>query len=245
MPVGLAERARGINNKNLSGTRRRRQSSAQPKEALNARGQRSRERIKLAVREVLNETGYNNVRLQDAAARAGVATGLFYHYFRDLREAIAEVATDVFAVLVEDAPAVHANQHPYDWIYQNHLNVVQQFSRNPGVLHCLFGLSGNYEEFDVIWKDNAHLWNLQVAKFLQKEAKILPAQSEPFAFVLGAMTEGVIYQSLIRHTEDLSGLVKAPEDIAEIIAVMWYRAIFLSDPPSDLLRPSGRKLTGG
>jgi hypothetical protein len=36
-----------------------------------------------------------------------------------------------------------------------------------------------------------------------------------------------------------------PEDIADVLAVMWYRAIYLEDPPRERLRPAGRRLIGG
>jgi len=224
--------------------RARRPSSAQPKESLNARGLRSRERIKSAVRDVLNDRGFRNIRLQDVTERAGVASGLFYHYFRDLREAVAEVASDFFDTVVEDTESLHEYHDPYDWIYQNHCNVVDRFARNPGILACLFGLSGDYEEFDKIWKQNAHIWNLQVADFLQESAKFTAENARRMAFVLGATTEGVIYQALIRHTEDLFEFGEQPEDIAEVIAVMWYRTIFLRDPPTEKLRAPGRRLIG-
>ena len=71
-----------------------------------------------------------------------------------------------------------------------------------------------------------------------------PSVAERMGFVLGAMTEGVIYQALIRRTEDLVKLGGRPEDIAEVIAVMWHRAIFLSNPPPDKLHAPGRKLAG-
>ena len=63
-----------------------------PCDALNERGLRSRERLKRAARDVLNERGYRKIRTQDVTERAGVASGLFYHYFRDLREVVAEVS---------------------------------------------------------------------------------------------------------------------------------------------------------
>lgn len=224
--------------------RTRRRSSAQPKAALNQRGKRSRERLKRAAREVLNEKGYRNIRLQDVTERAGVASGLFYHYFRDLREVVAEVSSDFFDALVEDAKSLADYHEPYDWIFQNHRNVVERFSRNPGILACLFGLSGDYEEFDGIWKKNAHAWNLQVADFLQETAGFPAENAKRLAFVLGATTEGVIYQALIRHTEDLFEFGEQPEDIAEVIAVIWHRTIFLRDPPAEKLRAPGRRLIG-
>ena len=133
---------------------------------------------------------------------------------------------------------------PYNWIYQNHRDVVGRFAQNPGVLAVLFGLAGDYEEFDVIWKRNAHEWNLQVAGFLQARAGFERSNAERMGFVLGAMIEGVIYQALIRRTDDLFEFGSEPKDIAETSAVMWYRAIFLRNPPMKLLGETGKHLAG-
>jgi hypothetical protein len=121
---------------------------------------------------------------------------------------------------------------------------VRRFAANPGILACLFGLAGDYDEFDRIWKQNAHNWNLRIASYLRHETEFDSAQARRMAFVLGAMTEGVIYQALIRRTEDLIQLGGRPEDVADGLAVMWYRAIFLENPPSERLRSSGRRLMG-
>lgn len=219
-----------------------RRASVQPAELLNQRGLRSRNRLKDAARDVLNELGYRKLRVQDVTERAGAASGLFYRYFHDLREIVAEIASDFFEVLVADTGTLKVSDDPYDWIYGNHCYVVKCFADNPGILACLFGLAGDYEEFDAIWKKNAHNWNLQVADFLRTEAGFGESRAERMGYVLGAMTEGVIYQSLIRHTEDLYTLGSHPNDIAEIIAVMWYRAIFLSEPPAGKLGATGRRL---
>ena len=58
-----------------------------------------------------------------------------------------------------------ASEHRYDWIFDNLSNVVGRFAQNPGILACLFGLAGDYAEFDQIWKENAHQWNLRVAEY--------------------------------------------------------------------------------
>lgn len=200
--------------------------------------------MKSAARDVLNEKGYRNIRVQDVTERAGVASGLFYHYFRDLREVVAEVSSDFFDELVAAAESLEDYEDPYDWIFENHRSVVERFARNPGILACLFGLAGDYEEFDRIWKRNAHIWNLQVADFVQQTTGLVTDNAREVAFMLGAMTEGVIYQALIRRTEDLVELAQQPEDIAEAIAVMWYRMIFLRDPPREKLSAPGSRLVG-
>lgn len=224
-----------------TGTRR---TAIHPQEALQPRALRSRELLKEATREALNERGFRSLRVQDVTARAGLANGLFYRYFQDLGAAVAEVCAAVFDELLEQTRGLTDFSDPYGWIYENHRAVVAVFARNPGVLACFFGLATDYAEFDTIWKRNAHVWNLQVARFLQEAAGLTKASAERMGFVLGAMTEGMIYQELIRHTEDLVKLGRRPEDIAEVIAVMWYRTIFLRNPPPNRLRAPGRKVTG-
>ena len=241
-----------MKTKNNSGFARTRKKSVpaskgsyvKPTALLNARGLRSRERLKEAARVVLNEKGYHSLRVQDITERAGVANGLFYRYFHDLREIVAEICSDFFDRLVGAGGTLEVGDEPYDWIYQNHRDVVERFARNPGVLAVLFGLAGDYEEFASIWQRNAHDWNLQVAEFLQSSAGFERSHAERMGFVLGAMIEGVIYQALIRHTDDLFEFGGKPEDIAEISAVMWYRTIFLDNPPLDLLRETGKHLAG-
>ncbi len=229
-----------MNGKSRGRTERR--ASVQPPAALNARGLRSRERLKRAAREVLNERGFRLLRVQDVTERAGVATGLFYRYFHDLREVAAELAQDFFEELIADADPGAGHGHPYEWIFHSLSGAVTRFAENPGILACMFGLAGDYEEFDQIWKENAHRWNLRVAQFLRREADFDAAHARRMGFVLGAMTEGVIHQALIRRTEDLLEFGRRPEDVADVLSVMWYRAIFLADPPRDRLRASGRRL---
>jgi AcrR family transcriptional regulator len=205
---------------------------------------RSRERLKQAARELLNEHGFSKLRVQDVTERAGVATGLFYRYFHDLREIAEELSRDFFADLLTDVDPRDADEHRYDWIYGVLSSAVRRFAENPGILACLFGLAGDYAEFDQIWKQNAHRWNLRVAEYLRRETGCDAGQARRMGFMLGAMTEGVIYQALIRQTDDLVESGGKPEDVADKLAVMWYRAIFLEDPPLDRLRPAGRRLVG-
>ena len=218
-------------------------STAQPRDSLNERGLRSRNKLKRAARDLLNKRGLGSLRVHDIGRSAGVAAGLFYRYFRDLREIVAEICQDFFTELLSDPALSVECQDRYEWIFRNHCVLVSGFAENPGILACLFGLSGDYAEFDEIWKENAHQWNLKVADFLQRNVTLRHDSAERMGFVLGAMTEGVVYQSLIRRTPDLLEIGRSPDDIAEVISVMWYRAIFLSDPPVKQLRSPGKRLT--
>jgi len=216
-------------------------SAVQPIESLSERARRSRDKLKEATRELLNECGFRKMRVQDVTDRAGVAAGLFYRYFRDLPEVVHEVSRDFMEQLNAETSHLPRAAHPYDQIFERHALAVNMFARNPGIVRCLFQHDGDFPEFGQVWKSAAHDWNLLVADFLQHSISIPADQAEHMAFVLGAMTEGVFFQYLIRHTEDLSEMGSEPDDIAEMIAVMWYRTIFLENPPAEKLH-SGRSL---
>jgi AcrR family transcriptional regulator len=212
---------------------------------LSQKAQLTRDNIKRAALELLNDHGFRNLHITDVTQRAGVANGLFYRYFRDLRGVTQELCEDLFNQINKEASAVPFSLHPFDWIYEMHLIAGTHFATNPGLLACMFELPGEFGEFGEVWKELAHTWNLRVAKFLNVIAGLPPAAANQLAFVLGAMAEGIYYQALIRHTQDLTKIGRSPEAISQIISIAWYRTIFCEDPSSRLMRSSVRLAGAG
>lgn len=206
---------------------------ATPKKAkrnLTPKGLRSRENLKKAALDALNTLGYTKLRVQDITNSAEVADGLFYRYFSDLHEIMLELAEDLFLGLLEDTSKIPRDVAPYQWLYDVHRVALLRFSNNPGVLACLFGLAGHSNEFGTIWKLNARKWNLLVADFIEDVADFSSDKARRMAYVLGAMTEGVIYQYLVRRSDDLVA-IGGEDEVASAIAEMWYRTIFLKPSP--------------
>src|SRR3954465_15562882 len=63
--------------------------------APNPRAQATRDRLKEACRRVLDRVGYADIKIADVTAEAGVAVGLFYHYFKDLRSLVVELLEEL------------------------------------------------------------------------------------------------------------------------------------------------------
>ena len=61
---------------------------------LSAKGEKARARLMQAALVVLERDGYHKMRIADVTREAGVAQGLFYHYFKDLKSLTVEVLTD-------------------------------------------------------------------------------------------------------------------------------------------------------
>ena len=53
---------------------------------FSARGEIARAKLKRAAMTVMEKTGYHGMRISDVTTEAGVAAGLFYHYFNDLKK---------------------------------------------------------------------------------------------------------------------------------------------------------------
>jgi AcrR family transcriptional regulator len=172
-----------------------------------------------------------------------VSSSVLYHYFRDLRSVVAELAEDLFDDLRTAAEARQEIRDPYEWILATLRDAVEHLGGNPGILGCLFGLAGDYKEFDEIWTSNAHAWNLRVADFLVEQAAFSESTAANMAFALGAMTEGFLYQVFIRHTKDLESFSGSSEVTAELIATLWYRTIFLENPPKGSASRVARRIS--
>lgn len=196
----------------------------------------SRNKLKYAALRLVNRNGYPAMRVEDIAQEAGLAKGLFYRYFENQRHIIHELAGDFFKNLEYKSSTISSTSHPYDALAGYIAIPIREFCENPGLLACMFELHGSFPELSQIWKDSSHIWNIRLGKYLAKQTGIPGKAAQDLAYVLAAMMEGIIYQDLIRNSEGLTALGKHAEQITEIIAICWYRTIFLELPPKTKIR---------
>ncbi len=96
--------------------------------------------LKEAATRVLERVGYRQMRVSDVTGEAGVATGLFYHYFPDLKALTIEVLGD-FMTRFEALEEIERGVAKGDWYARSHAHnrlVVQQLRAQPGH-HALHG----------------------------------------------------------------------------------------------------------
>ena len=85
--------------------------------AKSARGERARARLKKAALAVMEREGYHRMRIADVTEEAGVAQGLFYHYFSDLKSLTLEVLED-FIDPARDVEDIEKDVPRGDWYAQ-------------------------------------------------------------------------------------------------------------------------------
>lgn len=202
---------------------------------LSPRGERARAKLMAAALLVLEREGYHKMRIIDVTREAGVAQGLFYHYFKDLRSLTLEVLTD-FAKVSDDIAKIERDVPKGDWygrIYVHNLIVVKSYAKRPGVMRCLLQLADEEPNFSAMLRESyrEHLmWLVDVMPNLFPAVVFKKQQALMVVYSLAGIGEGLMREYFINESKTLSDAKLSIEQFAELLSTMFYRALFLEHP---------------
>jgi AcrR family transcriptional regulator len=164
-----------------------------------------------------------------------MAQGLFYHYFKDLKSLTVEVLTE-FARANQDPAEVEKDVQPGDWysrIYAHNLVIVRSYARRPGIMRCLLQLADEDAEFGAMLRENYRsqlMWLVELMPGLFPEVGFKRHQALMVVYSLAGIGEGLIREYFINRSEPLLAAHLSVEQFAELMATMFYRALFLEHP---------------
>ncbi len=206
-----------------------------------ARGERARARLKQAALAVLEREGYHKMRIADVTREAGVAQGLFYHYFTDLKSLTLEVLTD-FARAGEDPLEIEKDVARGDWygrIYAHNLVVVRSYAKRPGVMRCLLQMADEDPAFSAMLRDSYRsqlMWLVDLMPKLFPETRFRPHQALVLVYALAGIGEGLLREYFVNESRTLRAAELSVEQLAELLTTMFYRALFLEHPDGKQLK---------
>lgn len=207
-------------------------------ESTNARALRRRAAIKAAVSAVLERVGYRAMKIADVAAEAEIANGLFYHYFSDLKVATCEVLSDFIDELSERVEALPRTADRFEIVYRPTLLWAQAYEAHPGLMRCLFQVADEVPEFEQLWLKANDAWTRRIARSVAREfpdAGMSERVSLSIAYALGSMIDGLLNEIYVHRNPELRRLLKTPAHAAELLSAIWYRALYLENPPAEIL----------
>lgn len=213
--------------------------------AHSARGEQARQRLKEAAEECLEELGYHRMRIVDVTRRAGVATGLFYHYFPDLKSLVTEVL-EAFIARFEDTPSIERDVHRGDWfgrILVHYQLVVEAYARHPGLMRCITQLTDEDAEFRALWRLSYQRQIQQLVVLLPRlypGGELSEAQRWLVVNALGNIGEGMLREYYIEKVPEVRAFDLSEAEMAEWLTVVYYRALFLANPPQERLRHAAK-----
>jgi AcrR family transcriptional regulator len=199
-----------------------------------SKGERTRFRLKLAAIQALAKFGFTDLKVSDICAAADVALGTFYVYYAD-KAAIA------CAVLLEFGEALHAHakrvargSSDYEAILLTNQHFVAAYQLNAPLVRCLVQLEDQVPSFRDAWRQQRLHWIETIAASIARRSGHPDTPKElsvQVAYALEGMVFQYLYEVFVRQDPLLSRFAGTPEQIADLLSVLWYRAIYREDPP--------------
>lgn len=206
--------------------------------SMSPKGEKARAKLKAAAVAVLEEVGYHQMRIVDVTAKAGVASGLFYHYFKDLRSLTLEVLED-FVSHSQRVDEIERDVPKGDWyerMLAHNRMVVQAYVDRPGIMRALLQLADEDEEFSKLLRKNfvEQLgWLTKQMPRLFPEAAMTEHQAMMVVYTLAGSGETILRDYYINRETVLVEKEVGLEEMAELITVVFYRGLFLENPPAE------------
>lgn len=212
-----------------------------PRKARSARGAKAREKLKQAAARVLERTGYHKMRITDVTGEAGVAAGLFYHYFPDLKSLTLEVLGD-FVAASRDLQGIEKDVPRGDWyerMLAHHTLIVRAYAEHPGMMRCLLQMADEDEDFSRLLREHFIQqlnWLVVHTPRLFPDAQLDQQQALMVVYTLAGMGETLLRDYFVNREPALTDSKMSVEEITELLTVMLYRGLFLENPPAEKLR---------
>lgn len=211
-----------------------------PRQARSARGEKAREKLKQAAMQVLERTGYHKMRIADVTGQAGVAAGLFYHYFPDLKSLTLEVLGD-FVAASRDIQQIEKGVPKGDWyerMLAHHTLIVKAYAEHPGMMRCLLQMADEDEDFSRLLREHFIQqlnWLVKQTPKLFPDAELDEQQALMVVYTLSGMGETLLRDYFVNREPALTASDMSVGEITELLTVMLYRGLFLQNPPAEKL----------
>ncbi len=208
--------------------------------AISPKGVKARAKLKAAALVVMEQVGYHRMRIADVTAEAGVASGLFYHYFKDLKSLTLEVLEDFIArsLQIEDIEKDVPKGDWYERMLAHNRLVVKSYAERPGIMRCLLQLADEDEDFSQLLRRNFVQqlnWLTRQMPRLFPNAGMSEHQAMMVVYALAGTGETVLRDYYINREPVLVEQKLTTDEMAELITLIFYRGLFLENPPAGKL----------
>lgn len=225
-PVGRKERRNAVSKK--------------PAAPQTQRGNQTRDRLKEAAVRVLERIGYRAMRLSDIAAEAGVNVSLLYHYFSGKADLTHEILSELLeSWRAQDASGGPSSSDAFESILRANKVMVTAYSRTPGLMRCLLHFDEEEAEFSELYRRVSADWSIRIAKDIARRCPGVSLGDEQrlmIAYALGGMVDNFLFELYVDRNPNLVKVFSAPDDVAHFLAILWYRTVYLTNPPAEHLR---------
>ncbi|MCC7054363.1 MAG: TetR/AcrR family transcriptional regulator [Gemmatimonadaceae bacterium] len=220
----------------------------QTQDGTRRKGERTRDRIRLATVQLLDEVGYRDLTVAEICARADVTAPVLYLYFENKQALMTDVLReflDDFLARGEVATAATA----FESIHSANRTWIALARENAGLMRCLLQLSDDVPEFAALFANASDAWYRRIARNVVRRfpsAATEEAGIHLIAHAMGAMMDEVTRKLFSGNDPHLQALVAtvAPtdDDLARFLSLIWHRALYAADPEPGAAPPVAPRL---
>lgn len=223
-----------------------------PPPPATSRGRATRQRLKQALAELLRTHTFHEIRLEDITGQAGVRVSLFYHYFQskiDITQEVLSDMLDAFRAEVTERPRdANPGTDPMAAIHYANQRMVALYSANPGAMRCLLAVDEAVAPFAAMWRELTLGWNQRIAARIRRyfpDAFGTDDEYLSLAYALAGTADSFLFEYFVLNNPVLRRAHPAEEDVAAFLTTLWYRALYLANPPDQILgRQAGFRTMG-
>ncbi len=198
------------------------------------KGERTRERFKLATASVLERAGYHAMRVSDITRAAKSSDGSFYMYFSDKKD----VALTVLREFLEGMQLVGGKQagqghDPFEAIRYANASWIETVRANAGLMRSVFQMSDEDGDFSDLVHSTNRAWYERVARSVVKshpKGAVDPDAALFAAWALGSMMDEIMRRVVVYPDAHLIRFLDkaapGPDDLAMALSVIWFRVLY-------------------
>jgi TetR/AcrR family transcriptional regulator, transcriptional repressor for nem operon len=211
--------------------------------------QRTRERLRIATIQALNEHGYETMRSLTITERAGLSEGLFYVYFKSKVDITLDILREFYLDFLEQDRFAPPNASPYEVIQAANRRWINVALANVGIMRCVFQAGNEVPEFSELLSKINSDWYLRIFRSVQRrKPSITQGATMVPLYMLGGMMDEIVRKLIVYPDPKLLSVLKETgsdhDAIADAASMIWYRVLYLDDEMPTSLSQQAQHLVG-
>jgi TetR/AcrR family transcriptional regulator, transcriptional repressor for nem operon len=196
--------------------------------------ERTRERLRIAAVEALNERGYEDMRALSITEQAGLSEGLFYVYFKNKVDITLDILREFHYEFLKLDRFSGAHSSPFEVIQAANRRWIAVAVANSGLMRCVFQAGNEVPEFSKLLSNINNSLYLRVFDSVQRRKPSISQTAMMMSlYMLGGMMDEIVRKLVVYPDLQLLKIIAETGSdenaVADAASVIWYRVLYLDD----------------
>jgi TetR/AcrR family transcriptional regulator, transcriptional repressor for nem operon len=214
-----------------------------------SKGERTRERLRIAALQVLDQRGYDDMPVLAITEQAGLSEGLFYVYFKGKVDITLNLLNEFYTKFIQLSDRGRPASGPFEAIKIANRRWLNIAFANVGLMRCIFQAGNEVPEFAALISKMNKAWFTLVGNTLEKHRPVARKGTMMLPlYMLGGMMDELARKLVVYPDPELIALIEANgsdyDAVADATTMIWYRVLYIDDQAPDEMSDLSQQLIG-